>query len=47
MLGEPEFLKCCVNDAIIQVTKEFYVRGQTSMFRRDLTANEVNSVRLI
>ena len=46
-LGEAELRKCCVYVAIIQVTPEFYVRGQTSLFRRDLTANELTSLGLI
>ena len=46
-IEEAEFRKCCVYVAIIQVTQEFSVRGQTSLSRRDLTTNELSSLRLI
>ena len=46
-VGKEMRRKCCVYVVVMEVVKEFYVRGQTSLCRRDMTANDLTSLRLI
>ena len=39
--------QCCRYVVLLEVSRQFYWRGQTGVFRRDLYANELNSLRRI